>query len=150
MTEKGGNNQHHRRNGTWRNAGMKRAAGTTTTVKSTSILPNSPPFLMATETDASSSHKTMITVQTSLNGNIFMHCPVDMAEDFQVSWQCRELDYHIIMDDKHTHMSIRHSIIGFSFVFLFVHCGTRFGTISWNEMWLNQLTANIAAVNRVE
>jgi hypothetical protein len=67
---------------------MKRAAGTTTTMKSTSILPDSPPFLVATETDASSSsHKTInvINVQTSLNGNIFMHCPVDMAEDFQVS-----------------------------------------------------------------
>jgi hypothetical protein len=31
-----------------------------------------------------SPHKTMIAVQTSLNGNIFMHCPVDMTEDFQV------------------------------------------------------------------
>nr|CAH0108221.1 unnamed protein product [Daphnia galeata] len=96
----GRNNQHHRRNGTWRNAGMKRAAGTTTTMKSTSILPDSPPFLVATETDASSSsHKTMINVQTSLNGNIFMHCPVDMAEDFQVSW-VRLPDWRIVASGR--------------------------------------------------
>jgi hypothetical protein len=104
----------------------------------------------------------MINVQTSLNGNIFMHCPVDMAEDFQVSWQCRALDYHIIMDDKHTHththVSIRHSIVIIRFSFVFFSCTvvpTRFGTLTWNEMWLKQLITAIfllqcAAVNRVE
>ena len=39
------------------------------------------PFLMVTD----DSSKTMIPVQASLNGNIFMHCPVDINEDFQVS-----------------------------------------------------------------
>lgn len=39
------------------------------------------PFLMVDD----DSTKTMIPVQASLNGNIFMHCPVDINEDFQVS-----------------------------------------------------------------
>jgi hypothetical protein len=79
--------QHHRRNGTLRNGGVKRAVAgptETTDLKSTSsdALSNSPPFVVA-EAEPSP-HKTMIAVQTSLNGNIFMHCPVDMTEDFQV------------------------------------------------------------------
>ncbi|XP_046444059.1 uncharacterized protein LOC124194078 [Daphnia pulex] len=94
--------QHHRRNGTLRNGGVKRAAGPatgTTTVKSTSsdALSNSPPFVVA-EAEPSP-HKTMIAVQTSLNGNIFMHCPVDMTEDFQVSW-VRLPDWRIVASGR--------------------------------------------------
>lgn len=71
------NNHHHRRNGnsTSRNGGGKRAA-----VQVTSPVPDSSPYLASDNAPP----KTIISVQTSLNGNIFMHCPVDMTEDFQV------------------------------------------------------------------
>ena len=77
-----GRSHHHRRNssslaGKAGKSGVKRNVEVTSTTSS----PNSP-FLMAIE----ESKKTMIAVQASLNGNIFMHCPVDIAEDFQVSF----------------------------------------------------------------
>lgn len=46
---------------------------------STTIGLNSP-FLAVDQQDS----KSMIAIKAALNGNIFMHCPVDMAEDFQV------------------------------------------------------------------
>ncbi|KAI9551419.1 hypothetical protein GHT06_021752 [Daphnia sinensis] len=87
------NNHHHRRNGTSRNASVKRAAVQATT---TAIVPDSPPYLAGGSAPPS---KTMISVQTSLNGNIFMHCPVDTTEDFQVSW-VRLPDWRIVASGR--------------------------------------------------
>lgn len=86
------NNHHHRRNGnsTSRNGGGKRAA-----VQVTSPVPDSPPYLASDNAPP----KTIISVQTSLNGNIFMHCPVDMTEDFQVSW-VRLPDWRIVASGR--------------------------------------------------
>ncbi|KZS09637.1 uncharacterized protein LOC116928832 isoform X1 [Daphnia magna] len=86
------NNHHHRRNGnsTSRNAGGKRAA-----VQVTSPVPDSSPYLASDNAPP----KTIISVQTSLNGNIFMHCPVDMTEDFQVSW-VRLPDWRIVASGR--------------------------------------------------
>ncbi|XP_057379267.1 uncharacterized protein LOC130701312 [Daphnia carinata] len=93
------NNHHHKRNGnsTSRNASVKRSAVQAgTMMKSMSPVADSAPYLASDDVPP----KAMISVQTSLNGNIFMHCLVDTSEDFQVSW-VRLPDWRIVASGRH-------------------------------------------------